>query len=175
MDFFSEGIPPEVLEQMRQYHDLHEMSHDDLAHERQRFLDELNEDQLHALGLMMRGIQGSATSLFTQGYITALLHVKYDHCGCGTKHDMSQVDEASTPPTMPSEQEAVPLPDEQHEYREAKMKEYGLEEMPVPGNPSLTYIRCANCKQPYPSLDDRMRREPGPGGCGGCQQKTKWG
>lgn len=53
---------------------------------------------------------------------------------------------------------------------EANLKTYRLEQDFVKGG-----FKCTGCGQSYPSLEDRMLKEPGIEGCSGCIHKAKFG
>lgn len=74
--------------------------------------------------------------------------------------------------------EAPPRPLPQH--MEEMALQYGVEdawEQPADGEEVVKFVgwQCNNCGMMYPSLQDRMLKEPGLAGCTGCVQKTKWG
>lgn len=171
-----EDLPPEVIHMLQHSADMHEMSHVDRSHQITALIDELNPEQLKAVFMLM-GLAGANqnSAAYFQGLITMKLQDKHGICMCGDKHDPSDLldeEQSAKAPDMPSESVD---PTGQNEYRAAKMEEYGLEEVPIPGNPNRTYLRCKNCQTPCSSLEDRMRRDPGVKGCSGCQQKAKWG
>ena len=56
------------------------------------------------------------------------------------------------------------------ELAEVLMDQYGL--VQKPGEP---HLHCIGCNQVYVSLEDRMLRPKGPGGCSGCAIKMKFG
>ncbi|ADD80836.1 gp050 [Rhodococcus phage ReqiDocB7] len=55
--------------------------------------------------------------------------------------------------------------------QERDMEKYNIE--PDPNNEG--YFRCKGCHMFVFSLEDRMLREPGTGGCDGCKHKQAWG
>lgn len=55
------------------------------------------------------------------------------------------------------------------------MKEYSLDDLREEGSFALLGFVCLGCTQRYSTIQDRMIREPGVEGCGGCKQKAKWG
>jgi len=60
---------------------------------------------------------------------------------------------------------------------EANLEKYSLETVSAyqDGDPHPTGLRCKECNQMYPSVEDRMMRPPGVEGCGGCQIKSAHG
>lgn len=174
-----EDLPEHMRRAIEHHIDMDQMNHQDRIHGIQSLITDMADDpdKLETFkGLVGLIGQGNTFGAYYQGLVTGI-QIKQGHCMCGESHNpedlLNQEEPAAKPAPPPMEQQ--PMREEQREYYEAKLKEYGLEEAPVPGNPERTFLRCANCKTPSVSLEDRMLRKPGPGGCSGCQQKAKWG
>lgn len=167
-----DDIPPEVLNILRQQQDLHEMNHDDQSHQFLALIEELSEEQLITLRMLISlvGGHGSTIAWYFSGLITQRLRQISGVCLCGKKHDPSDLldneQKAGEPPRMPAEQE---------EYYEAKLKEYGVEDIGDPLGTGASRVRCLGCGDVFISLEDRMLRPVGVKGCAGCQHKAKFG
>lgn len=57
----------------------------------------------------------------------------------------------------------------------ANMVVYNLDDLRDEDTHELLGFICKGCGRRYVSIEDRMLREPGVKGCGGCQDKAKWG
>jgi hypothetical protein len=163
---FQMGPPPEVLERMQ-------MENEANAHETRHFLDSLTEDQLIKLGGIMQlcfSSNGAAAGYY-QGVIIGILDYKYKVClSCGRNHEEEFHEAVDT--ELPLKNTCCDtVRGRPHSYECSLMVEYGLE----PDDNGSEHVQCKNCKQWYPSLEDRMLRPPGVKGCSSCQQKAKWG
>lgn len=137
---------------------------------------------LEQLKIFRRVLQHSANSEFRlQVEGIAMGRIMYEF---GMDYDgedpYSKLLEDTTPPTPDFEggmSQYEPDPDlaaaAKLEEDHKKAKEYELEWNEDPNYPDQ--YRCANCKEPVTSLEDRMLRPPGVEGCPTCQQKAKWG
>lgn len=166
-----EGMPESMvaaLTEQHRRHDLYHMSQQDSVHRKQEFLEGLNADQLRELRSIIDWVEGSPqASGYMTGLITGLLRAK-GHCICGENHEPEEGDEQDF--AAAAERAIDSDKAESAEHVAALMSEYDME-----FTEDHTKVRCVNCKMEYPSLDDRMLRKPGKGGCPGCQQQTKWG
>jgi hypothetical protein len=108
-----------------------------------------------------------------QGIVSGILKYKFHVCmGCGEDHDEDLQSLASTAPAREAEEAVLAPPEPTEAEYKARLVEYQLNEIETDGMKRLV---CKNCGAPSVSLADRMLREPGPGGCPGCQHHTKWG
>jgi hypothetical protein len=159
-----EPIRNALLEQQRQNELMH-MAQQDSIHHKQEFLESLDESQLKELRSILDWVDGAPSANgYIQGLVTWLLRQKFGHCICGENHSdelQKQNDDKRDEPV-----ESVPQPD-----YDALAKEYGV----MFADDQTTGVICVECGHRYISLDDRMLRKPGQGGCIGCQHKTKWG
>ncbi len=195
-----EDLPPEMqaaiaaqYEAAQNNHDLRHMAIEDSRHRTLGFIESLNEEQL----LVFRGIvtavmrdPDNETGGWYLGFTTSALAKlpKLGYCGiCADKHagmdELLKADE--------SEDEVTPSTNEDVEKFRIQRRDLGhiadrtrmftdeetqdLVEYTLRLDPEGGYI-CSGCGLvKYPSLEDRKLRDPGPRGCHGCTQTTKWG
>lgn len=165
----------------------------DHIHQRNDFLESLSKDDLDLVDTMLlQSVSDNTFGHYLRGIIAEIARRKRFVCTCGHDHDAEAEQAFSTPPTadeaaklvgldvdtttpdvVGSDTEPGPLADA---ARDAAMREYGLEQVNPADQPDHpTGLRCINCHQVYVSLEDRMLREPGMDGCGGCQTKSAHG
>jgi len=155
--------------------------------------------------VMNTNSHGDTIAAYYEGIATGLLHVKFGIClGCDQNHEklMQESGLRNTTEWTPDHDPIFDLEkftaDQERELddegpdvsavavasgwagplsaeQQKSMDEYGLDDLREEGTNVLLGFVCINCKRPYPSIEDRMLREPGVEGCGGCQQKAKWG
>jgi hypothetical protein len=200
-----EHLPPEIQEALKRQleaatkqNELRNMSIESSRHRMLAFLNGLDEEQLLCLkGMlhMMVADPDNETAGYYVGMVSHLLS-KFGYCPmCADKH--SSVEDLLKP--SPSEdnlekaqRDMVEATDDEPEelVRDttkrdtghmavrvqymlpedaANMSEYGLRAHGEGG------YYCIGCNTKYPTIEDRMLRDPGPAGCHGCKQTTKWG
>lgn len=167
MEIFGGNLPPEIVAVIREHQEMHEMTFEDQEHAIKQLMADLDKDQLQTLDLMLGRATDAKVSAYFRGRIEAILELEHDVCPCGRDHNPEI--EFSTKDSAPNTDEEPTLPEVAMTVEKA-MEEYGLKRCDMPGGYS-----CKNCGQYYVSIEDRMRREPGVKGCGGCQDKAKWG
>jgi hypothetical protein len=185
-----EDIPPEILAAIQQHQDMHEMSAEDSIHERQQFFNGLSKEQLIFMRKMLSVIADTPGSAYLQGYMSALLLAKFQHCGCHKSHespeDLGEVavepkgdddnESSSHEPIYPSLMERVEQADMEKSWDHTcadMLEKYNLSVKRAPIG--AQYLTCKGCNTPVVSLKDRMLREPGVKGCPTCQERAKWG
>lgn len=176
-----ENLPPEIQEIVRAQMHQHELQHMAIEGSRHRmlnFLEGLDEEGLQCVrGLIQLVNAADETAGFYMGF-TAVLLSKFQYCPiCGVKHDDPRDHPEETVKTdvekerllqrdtadMPTRTRTI-TPEET-----AQMVMYDIKPHKEGG-----YV-CTNCGKQYVSIEDRMLRDPGPAGCDGCKQTTKWG
>lgn len=188
-EFFSAGSPEEALQKMKEMHekhkDLSDMTTQDFFHALENFMNELNDDNLKFFSMLASRVieQEEPRFMLAQLTISAarILATRKNWCVvCMTNHD----DEAAKVLTEgmqtvdPNAQGEVFSQELLDEMQATMLKyqmdcaEYGVVPSPVPGDKR---VGCINCDYVYPSLQDRMLREPGVKGCPSCIEKAKWG
>lgn len=56
-----------------------------------------------------------------------------------------------------------------------RMEKYDLDDLRDEDTNAILGFKCNNCGITYQSIEDRELKRPGPGGCSGCVEKTKFG
>jgi hypothetical protein len=173
---FQVGPTPEQVEQMR-------MGAEASAHDVRAFLDGMTSDQLHMFGRVLRAIAGDeSAATYYVGMTLGLLHAKFNIClACGKNHDEALADMVGpeeTKSSKPAKRDAVTPLKEFHEKladRDAQMVTFEVQ-LTTPEDRSLNpAVECIHCGTTWSSLEDRMLRKPGKGGCSTCIEKEKWG
>lgn len=185
-------LPSEVQATLRANMDRHHMAAQSLGHDINRFFGELTADQLLSLRTIFRVVTNVPADAGFQlishfdGIAVGTLTHKFNVCPtCAVDHDKEMFDNNG-------EQSEVSPDDKQMTLDEALesnitstdeafillFKKFNV--YPTAGNLSKPFdkstpVTCANCKQDYISLEDRMVRPPGHENCDGCIQKSKWG
>ena len=178
-------LPEEIQDKLKQEMDRHQMATDAMQHDVSRFFRELSVDHLKTLRFLMHACSCSAqAAAFYEGVAATHLTLIHNVCACGEDHDADA--HALLEPSEDTKLVAlIEHPDLADDVKEVagQMREQvnaALASDPNTGPYNLkldendNYV-CANCGKPYPSLDDRMLRPPGPDGCPGCVDKAKWG
>lgn len=186
------GTPEQVAEQRRQA-DLAAMQNDALQHDMFDWMMNLDAESAKKLKLLVRVTAGDRSfGPFIEGQLSAMLKLKHDVCTvCGRDHDPSAlVDGADLPtPHMDYAPPVVPEEDDPRGNTPAEDAAAYAQNMEVwgmrPPTPSEVAgmvidegelpVFCINCGMLYQSLEDRMLREPGIGGCPGCRHKSAHG
>lgn len=182
-------------EQMQAIRDRHEMMAQDQRNRIRSMIDAQTPEHLVVLRDLFQNFAHDANlASYFEGVAGTTLQLKFpDVCeGCGENHDELTHDDLSpesitleelaeqTIALRPTEDALLDaegkvnedmLPEPIQNLNE-QMDLFGVE--PITDNP-LGEVRCKNCGMHYVSLADRMLREPGIEGCGGCIQKEKWG
>lgn len=171
--------------------DRHRQAHDVAAHEVNRLLEELTEDQLRALSFMIDGIavaqEPRHIASYMAGKITMTQQHRFNICAaCGHNHEkelLGDDHQSIEPPAEEDDHESVPdgqftelgsvLPLAPFEGQ--LMEQYGLDDLRDESTGELLGFICLNCNQRYATIQDRMVNPPGVEHCSGCVQKTKWG
>lgn len=166
------GEPPEeIKEQMKAEFDRQQMLTTSMQHDIARLFREQTLDNLRTMRILLHLIAASPlASAFYEGVAATILEEKFNVCACGSDHDEDLAgvlgDEAEVSPEGKAEVEAMAAFND--ELATDRLKLYGLEYHDGK-------LLCSNCGKEYPSIEDRALREPGPDGCPGCVEKTKWG
>jgi hypothetical protein len=178
-------MSPEDMEHHRQLHKA-------AAHEINTLMNTLSEGDLRVLGQILDGIVMSDEPLklaaYMGGRVTAVMEYRFGECSaCGEKHD----DELKELVEDSKSQRTVPVPPGVAmrrsrfteigsrapitPYEQDLMDQYNLDDVRDGDTNQLLRFVCKNCEMSYATISDRMIEQPGPGGCDGCIQKTKWG
>ncbi len=157
-----------------------------------RFINEIIDDKkngaTNAVTLSDLIFQAASTPNFavqTIGYISGRMGVVHPDCceGCGLpqcEHIENSAPSIKTPVTESKEEEVRSSSDDVAveeteslavDTYDFDLKVFNLTEIPDSGG----MVRCNGCGKEYISLNDRMLRVPGVGGCEGCIEKNKWG
>lgn len=184
-DDLPEGLRDQITKQL----DKQQMVSEALTHDVERFFAELSIDQLVTLRMIFHGItaQGDGrVAAYYEGRVAGMLAGKYDVCtGCGRNHDAEALEVLAKEHKAESEPTVLPAEDEGQgklfdervfapTYIE-NLRKYHVE----PVEPQSRVVKCMGitgngpCGMTWPSLDDRMLREPDE--CDGCFQKQRWG
>lgn len=162
----------------------------DHIHQRNDFFEKLPKDQLDLVDTMLlQAVNDNTFGHYLRGIIAEIQRRKGFVCTCGHDHDAEAAaafgapadpDKSNTPGVDTTTPDGVGSDTEPGALsgaaRDAAMREYGLEQVNPADQPDHpTGLRCINCHQVYVSLEDRMLREPGMDGCGGCQVKSAHG
>jgi len=188
------GEPSEEMKaQMRAQHEQQVMTAQYKRTAWKNLLNELSAEQLIVLKMVIDDCtEDRATPIFMSGQISGIIQFVHGVChDCGGKHDtevvhrMVPVDGADIDGMMQHSPHTGDEPVAHQEklspetdFGQEMMKKYSLDDLRTgteeePG-PVIGFV-CTNCGSNYASIEDRMLRPPGPEGCGGCQQKAKWG
>jgi len=199
--FFLGGEPtPEMKAEIERRHQLSHMAEENARHEENRFLAELSEDQLQFLDKLIGSCMfNKKYASYMRGRIDGVLLARDNHCPCGKTHEapedfhaVAEVSEDESPfgkdgcicpssrhPANGHEEKCpkveTPFTPSTAEENAALMEEYGMELVDDPLMPGRQVLRCANCKMPSVSMEDRMLRAPKVEGCNGCQIKEGHG
>jgi hypothetical protein len=159
-----DDLPDGFMDALREQAEQTEMSTEDFHNSVYHLFDELKPDQLVTLNKMLHIIASGSRSMlaaFYEGQVQSVLKYKHNVCPVhGVDHSQDALEDLQKADT--------PLEID----REAAMIEYGIESFVNPDT-NLPMFRCINCKQGYPSLEDRMMKDPDD--CPGCHQKAMWG
>lgn len=199
MDSSNENLDPFTLAMLRQREHA-ELKADEFNIRVDQFIETLDREGTMVLRDLMSAIIATSQNpphlaAHYEGWLAARLQYKFEVCmGCGKKHtNEAALDEALDDILGPRNEEnrgdalkpegekfvqgtlfeMASVSDSAVEAIYANAEEYGVEVVNL-GNP-LGAVRCIGCGTENPSLEDRMLREPGVKGCGGCQEKAKWG
>lgn len=189
-----DDLPPEVKAQMDQA----EMAADSYRHDATRFLTELSEDQLVTFRNMMHNLvfeESGKLAAYYEGMAGAFANLRFNICpSCGVNHDkeaagfhsedqsnlaretIGEYQDAASKQTD-NAQSMLPSFDLSEEDLQ-HMKKYHLDDVRDADNHQIIAFRCTGvnnipCGMTYPSIEDRMLREPDE--CSGCQTKAMWG
>jgi hypothetical protein len=188
------GMSGEDADRYRQMHDV-------AAHELNRLIEELGEDQLRVLCMMIDSIAISQEPIRTAAYLSGRITQAQQHrfgicAACDKNHDKELLGDdhqpippsanAPEPPPNVAVRRSLPVVEEMpftpigsklplalHESK--LMAEYGLDDLRDAETDQLIGFICKNCEKKYVSIADRMLEPPGVKGCDGCQHKAKWG
>ena len=172
-----DSLPEPLQEIIRAHileHDKAKMTVQANIHTSYAFLEALPEEHLRELRIILLGISNqSSMADFFAGLTTAMMKSKFGVCAaCGEKHD-------SVPEAWSQELGLAPKPGESWTDFMSRIPSefsnnaanYGMSFVPN----DWPKVRCEGCGTISASLEDRMRRPAGVGGCSTCQQKQKWG
>ena len=185
MFFAADGspLPEELAHALQSQHERSEMSAEITRHEVMRFLDELSVDQIGILRMLLGHCshdKNGRYSSYLEGLISGVLHYHHSVCaGCGKKHsdasDLTEDVPASDGTAQLSLFEPEAINEEEYLVNLLKwnMRKPILNE--VESGEGDRPVICVGCGMLYQSLEDRMLREPGVGGCSGCQHKAAHG
>lgn len=189
MEFiFGGGEPPEEVQaQMRAHQEQQEMLRTYKQTAWNNLLNELNPEQLIVLKMVLEDCDEPVASAFFTGVVSGVIQFKHGKCpACGGEHAHGANHKIVTSSDTPGDvhfggQQVVTVDDmlsPETEEGRAAMEAYNLDDVRLgdeenPG-PIIGY-QCKNCGVNYVSIEDRMLRAPGPEGCSGCIQKTKFG
>lgn len=177
-----------------------EGNHVRVAHEIEQFLESLDEQQISAFKTVVgAAIDAPAYGHEVIGRLIQLRTSKFGYCvGCGKNHEqelqkmMTEMEGGvsgvepelnekirehldNTPPVVYDPRDAYNKPVKSGPSPKMQLlEEYGLNII-TQNDPHEIFFACKNCGLRYPSLEDRMLKEPGIGGCDGCINKTKFG
>jgi hypothetical protein len=154
--FFVEGGDPELVAAMQRQHELQHMSINDKMHAAHKMFETLEQDDLENVIFLLHTLTHNPDMTpYFSGIAIGQRMVRFKVCpACGLDHD----------------KEAAELLEQANDERvNEELTEWGIELNPEGG------LRCANCKMPVHSLEDRKLRVKGAEGCDGCQQKAKFG
>lgn len=166
-------IPPEMKAEIERRHQLGHMAEENARHEENRFFDSLDQEQLQFLDRLIGSCMVSKKyASYIRGRIDGLLLARDQRCPCGKTHEAPE--DFVTLVEIPDES-TTEVPHSSPEDQEALMEEYGMELVDHPDRPGDKQLRCANCKMPSASMEDRMLRAPKVEGCNGCQIKEGHG
>lgn len=163
------STPDEFKEMVKKQHDRMHMEQEAYSHGVANLFDSLSQDQASTLRSLMGAIgnstDGAGLPAYYEGILVGLLHTKYNIClGCGEDHDEVFAEKEA----QAAKDAALPVEDGTPDEADL-MVIYGI--MPA----AEGKVACKNCGWIYPSLQDRMLRDPGEENCPGCVQKAKWG
>lgn len=166
------GTPEEVQAKVREMMDRQSMAITAMRHDVQRFFTELTTEQLSVLRFLLHQMsQNPEAAPFYEGVASTTMLLKHNVCpGCGVDHDQEARDALSDPDLHSVEQSMKDHPSAVSNVitKDDVMEQYGLIE-------TVSGLRCTSCGKTYVSLEDRTLNKPGPEGCDGCIEKTKWG
>lgn len=189
-------------EEIREHMDKVEMAADEYNHALERIWRSLSNDDLLTMGRFFHEMCHSESGIIhlamTSGRLLQLRAERSNTCVLdGKDHDAELSDMAGKPKeNTPQPEDLSPTSDTSDDPltdwvdnglgtdprtqkavdTAEQMKTYRMEWVNVePDSKESPLLRCKDCHQHYPSLKDRMLREPGIEGCAGCIHKAKWG
>lgn len=173
---FPPGMPPELQAYLTEISDRQDMASAEWVHRVSNFIEGLNVEQISVLKIMFHGLTvctcGTGKhAAYYEGLLDAMGAAKFDICmGCGENHleSIQKLNEASEP--NPHVDENAGKSGEEIDEADL-MKLYEVKKVHDAGD----VVQCVNCGYVYPSLKDRMMKDPGMENCPGCVEKTKWG
>ena len=184
---FPPGTPEEFQEKVNELYQRQQMATEDFQHQIAGLFDGFSEEQLTTYKHMLHHIvmstnsHGDTLAAYYEGIATGLLHVKFGVClGCDQNHEKLMQESglrADSNISYPDVGNNLQVGEngELSKLQQEQMFLYDLDDLREEESGILVGFICKNCKKQYVSIEDRMLREPGVEGCGGCQQKAKWG
>ena len=135
-------------------------------HEVIRLTQTLDLEDLVLLRQMFHGIAHAehpgALSSYYEGLLAHAQLSRFNYCpACGVDHDQEL------------REHLAGLETEHASITPETLKIYSLDDLRDEDTGALLGYVCTKCGYRYPSVEDRMKRDPDD--CPGCIQKTKWG
>lgn len=185
---FVSGPPEEIFQKMKEMHDNHvdyeNMEREHFYHTLEDFMQRLSDDDLLFFSALFRNLISSEMAMIQMSQFSVsasrIYTTRRNLCAiCHKNHDEEAAKAFAAPeaPTQDVAPESVTNvfgvdPANPNAIREIQAEEFGCAVSDQPGD---MRVQCMNCKQMYPSLEDRMLAPAGKEGCPGCRQKEKWG
>lgn len=164
-------------EQSRKHADRHKLEDEMSKAAIHNFIDGLNVDQLKMMhDILHMTIESAEVGYNISGVLTGCLMFKHGRSWGGGDTPWSAgpsvMDDENGEHKITHDEAREALSNLQApDARQRDMEKYNIE--PDPDNEG--YFRCKGCHMFVFSLEDRMLREPGTGGCDGCKHKQAWG
>jgi hypothetical protein len=175
MEFVFGDMPEEMKQMLHEQQQQREMI---ITYKRtawNNLVSQMDAESLAVFKMLIEDIsQNESLAHYMIGWISAMLINEHKVCEhCGVKHDDPFDHAAAFTENRPQPNPA--LGPDTEEGRKA-MEDYNLDDLRTEEDrETVIGFVCKGCGQRYVSIEDRMLRAPGPEGCGGCQQKAKWG
>ena len=174
------------IAQMERAEDSQHALADDKMNRFWQFMSEMNPEQLATFREMILTLLHSPKPTWLanriEGQIDAIFRFNFPELcrNCGRASCGGSAPHLATEPPTITEAYVARLQDQfqqvQAEVEDAlKTKALMAEYNVVPRTDGPTPFKCGNCGVDIISLEDRMRREPGIGGCSGCMAKSRNG
>lgn len=189
------GMPEDLAAKIRSMFDRKRMEMQDIRLSITRLFREADKDTLDTLThLFAHAAASPGSAHFYHGFTSGLNAAKHDDWpGWGADISAEMLIEQPgtdplvvdvTPPerdaadradAAEAESAAAALQSPENFYSPENLDLYNMEIVESHGEGGPTSLRCKGCGTAYITMEDRMLRAAGPGGCSTCVQKTKWG
>jgi hypothetical protein len=152
-----------------------------MRHEIKALFDSLDEDQSATLVNIFENLLGEDAGRIAAhmaGRLSEIREKKFGICSaCGVNHneELKQMTDPSSEFEPTPAYTPIGSAEPMQAWEQAEMDEYNLDDLRDEDTKRLIGFVCKGCGTQRTTIQDRKLKPPGVEGCGGCQQKAKWG